>query len=111
MKLRASDKSLFLFTHGRSVWFLGLKDLALVKTNEQKPSFACSVYPNPATHWLSVQTEDEIGSIQLFDADGRELNLQIMNNRVDLTPLNAGCYFVRIYNTGGNYIVKKFFKK
>ena len=110
MKLRSSDKSLFLFTHGRSVWHLRLKDLSTVKTSEQRIPLACSVFPNPSSDWIYINSEAEIGNIQVFDSQGRELTLPAKENGIDLSPLTAGPYFVRIYDKNGNYTVKKIAK-
>ena len=110
MRLRVSDKSLFLFTHGRSVWFLRLKDFSVVPSKDGQLKLECDVFPNPAGRLLNIHTEVEIDHIQIFDAVGRELKLNVDGTQIDLSPLGIGYYFVRIYDRNGNYSVKKFYK-
>ena len=68
-----------------------------------------TVYPNPATDKVFIDTDANLISASLFAADGR-LVKKTMNNTLDLTDCNAGYYIVSIETQDGivnKQIIKK----
>lgn len=68
-----------------------------------------TVYPNPATDHLFIETEANLISASLFSADGR-LVKKVNANDIDLTDCNAGYYIVSIETENGvvnKQIIKK----
>ncbi len=68
-----------------------------------------TVYPNPATNNVFIETEANLISASLFSADGR-LVQQVNANDIDLTDCNAGYYIVSIETENGivnKQIIKK----
>lgn len=61
-------------------------------------SFELAVYPNPTDGMFKVNTTDDIRNIQLFDAVGRklEVDMNLNTGEVDGSNLPAGKYFLRI---------------
>ncbi len=55
MKLRANDRSLFLFTHGRGIFYLTLKDY-LTRTRQVREKIAIKIYPNPTSDFLNIES-------------------------------------------------------
>jgi hypothetical protein len=112
MKLRTDDKSLFLFTHGRGVWFLELDNLSANPTgvkNQIEPN-QWSVAPNPVENTLRINSDFEISSSQIFNLEGKEILHFDSQKQLDVSMLPQGLFFLRIYDTHGRYSVKKIVK-
>ncbi len=71
------------------------------------------VYPNPASDMLYFDTTGDIllNKVEIYDTIGKRiLSSQVNNNSVDISQLNSGVYFVKIYS-GESQITKKIIKK
>lgn len=56
-----------------------------------------SLYPNPAKNWLYITGNLDGAEIQLIDVQGRQQQAtSIAGNRIDISKLPSGIYFVRI---------------
>ncbi|MCC1484020.1 T9SS type A sorting domain-containing protein [Winogradskyella sp. E313] len=58
-----------------------------------------SIYPNPADDFITVESNNiEISSINIYDVLGKNVLSQkeLTNNRVDVSDLNEGVYFMKI---------------
>lgn len=107
MKLRIADKSIFLFTHGRSAWHLQLKDLKTVKSADISSLTNVKIYPNPVSQTLFLESEKSIRFVQIFDLNGREQTTTFEQGLIDVSHLASGMYLVKIFDGNGNFIVKK----
>jgi hypothetical protein len=110
MKLRASDRTLFLFTHGRGMFYLTLKDY-LTPTKEIAEKTDIKIYPNPTTDVLNISSKGPLSMVQVFDIKGRE----IITEKTSLTTipvgiLPTGVYFVRVFDTNGRFATMEFVK-
>ena len=110
LKLRASDKKLFLFTHGRGLWYLELKDLQDVVPTQDLAKFDFSISPNPARDFLRITTDIEIATTQIFDLQGRVLIEAKNETEIPISMLPDGFYFLKIYDKQGRFVSKKFLK-
>lgn len=77
-----------------------------------KPSaFSLAVYPNPATEFVTVNAENEIQSINVFDILGKSVITvnDVLTNKTDVkvNQLNPGLYFVAVEDLAGNTVAKK----
>ena len=65
------------------------------------------VYPNPANDYLNV--EGEMTSIEIYNTVGQRMMTKQVNSdtKIDLSGLNNGIYFLRVYNNG-EMAVRKF---
>ncbi len=112
MKLRKSDKQLFLFTHGRGVWNIELQNLnnvSPVKNVALEQNWTLS--PNPVTQRLMIDSDFDVKSAQVFDLNGREI-LSFQNEKqLDVSNLTSGFYVLRIYSEKGFFAMKKFVKE
>lgn len=70
------------------------------------------VYPNPVTDYLFVDHGNlTIDKINVVDLQGRNLNLNIENNRIDVSKCLAGMYLLKVYVVGNQTpLVLKFIK-
>lgn len=110
MKLRANDRSLFLFTHGRGMFYLTLKDY-LTRTKDLKAQIAVKIYPNPTTDVLNIESQTPLSITQVFDLKGREIWTESQTpTRINISSLATGVYFVRVFDENGRFATIKFVK-
>ncbi|MBC3844800.1 T9SS type A sorting domain-containing protein [Winogradskyella echinorum] len=66
------------------------------------------IYPNPAKDYITIESNVQISSVQVHDILGKKVISQneITNNRLDVSSLNNGVYFIKV-NANGNTITKK----
>ncbi len=74
-----------------------------------------SIYPNPVNEYVYIEISDElkIQTLSLFDIYGKLIRTEPVNNqnmKVDVQPLPAGFYFIRLENNEGSY-TKKLIKR
>jgi hypothetical protein len=76
-----------------------------------------SIYPNPANDFIEIQlSKNDLTSydISIFDITGKEILTQsLQQNKIDVTTLNSGMYFVKLMNAKSTEVlgVKKFVKE
>ncbi|MDI3480225.1 MAG: hypothetical protein PWQ14_1371 [Rikenellaceae bacterium] len=84
--------------------------------NEVTDNYNVSIYPNPATDYLIINTTiNENLKIEIYTIKGQSvISTECTNNasqmRIDISQLPAGMYFIRIANNQNN-ITKKFVKE
>ena len=64
-------------------------------------SLPFSFYPNPTTSILTLEAQQGIKHIALFDDKGRHCSVSWNQDQVDLSSLGSGCYYLKI--TVGDY--------
>lgn len=67
------------------------------------------VYPNPSADVVNVQSQNEINIIELYDLQGRLLQINQINTvsaQLDLTGRQSGIYFVKITTDKGSKVEK-----
>ncbi|MBP7478675.1 MAG: T9SS type A sorting domain-containing protein, partial [Chitinophagales bacterium] len=73
-----------------------------------------SIYPNPVHEVLSIESDEEMVSIEILDLIGsaqvKLSNLSSQESKVDLSSLSPSNYILRITMKSGNAIVKTFVK-
>ena len=69
------------------------------------------IYPNPAYEYLKVQSVTDIKELIIFDSFGK-IYISVKNtNKVNISNLISGIYFVKVSDINGNYKVEKVIKK
>lgn len=85
-------------------------ELSPLTAVEEIGEVAVAVYPNPAHDFVFVETSLGLKSIRLFNAVGQEVKsfpqLGAFKNKLDLSGLGAGIYFLEIRNEK-NRVVRK----
>jgi len=74
--------------------------------NEITNEHSVSIYPNPATDFLFINKNLSFFSYeyQLFNSIGKLVNSgKPENNKIDISKLNAGIYFMQIRTDKGNF--------
>lgn len=111
MKLRASDKNLFLFTHGRGVWHIELADLKSISPSKDINPIAFKIYPNPTNDILTIDSNFDINNIQIFDLTGKEILQQSNTQQINVSLLPKGVYLLKVFDFNGKFNVQKFIKQ
>ncbi len=65
-------------------------------------------YPNPVQSTLNIQSEMTFDNIQIYSLQGK-LMTKTTNNKIDVSLLSSGLYFVKLSDNGRS-ITKKFIK-
>ncbi len=68
-----------------------------------------AVYPNPATSVVNIS--GDVASIELFNSLGQEINVELKDNSIDISNLQAGVYFARIILANGEVVNTQIIKK
>ena len=77
-------------------------------------NFSIKLYPNPVHSAFNIQGNHKIGKIQVFDAVGNLVYSQLINQinaKINLSHLNKGSYFIKVYNQNNEEVVYKIFKE
>lgn len=83
-----------------------------LSTEEHSFSKSITIYPNPATDELFIQSETSIERLEIFDCSGRKIltNRQPDIKKIDIPHLVSGIYMIIIKTTDGNTNRMKFIK-
>lgn len=68
-----------------------------------------TIYPNPASDQITVDSQIEIEKIEVFSLHGNLLKSSL-SNQIDVSNLKDGVYFLKIYS-GGDFAMKKIIKE
>lgn len=83
-----------------------------LSTNETESRNEFTVYPNPTTDTITINSEMEIKTVQILDLNGRQINtLSYSDGPIHLGNLESGLYFVKITDVDGNTSSKKIIKR
>ncbi len=115
MRLRPSDRTLFLFTHGRGVWFIQLRDYIdggnVTSVADAGSKMKVNVYPNPASDILNIESDTPLSILQIFDLSGREILSDLnASNTVNIGMLQSGVYVIKLFDKNGRFTTRKFVK-
>ena len=79
-------------------------NIILILASLKENQFLTSIYPNPTNGEFRIISEQKIESVQLYDAQGKEINIvEIKNNTFNIQGLNSGVYSVEISTVKGKY--------
>ena len=69
-----------------------------------------SIYPNPADDFVYISSENVIKHVSIFDLSGKEIDVKMENNKIDVSKLIKGNYIISILTEKGK-VSKKLIKK
>lgn len=69
-----------------------------------------SVYPNPATDFIQINSLSTVKSIEIYDETGKLIKTETNGNRIDVKGLPSGVYMVNIKTEGRNFTEKVIIK-
>jgi hypothetical protein len=94
---------------------------APIETNDEQTVFAdltkddfnkdlvLQIYPNPTSNSVTVKSDSTIKTIQLYDAQGRLLQTQMINDNlqtIDLSAYATGIYYLSVSTSSGKQTQK-----
>ncbi|UOU97387.1 T9SS type A sorting domain-containing protein [Chryseobacterium daecheongense] len=82
--------------------------LAVKDTKVEKATI--SLYPNPASDILNVRTDAKIKEISVVDLAGKNVNVRMNDNSIDVRHLPIGTYLISVETNEGT-VTEKFIKK
>jgi len=102
IKIRTSDRKLFIFTHGRGAWTADLLEnpianVAITTKNDW------SVYPNPVSSVLHINAAFE--KCSLYNTEGKEV-AKTTQKQLNVASLPEGIYFLEIERKEGKSVKK-----
>lgn len=67
-----------------------------------------TVSPNPSNSIINIDSEQTIESVYLYNALGQQVleNVQMINNQIDISSVNAGVYFLKATSSLGSQTVQ-----
>ncbi|WP_167343116.1 T9SS type A sorting domain-containing protein [Nonlabens sp. SY33080] len=57
--------------------------------------FELKLYPNPANDHVTFSSSDDVHDVKLYDFSGKQINVQVENNIIDVSTLPSGMYIVK----------------
>lgn len=86
--------------------------LQMTSSNDNIATEAINVYPNPVRNIFHIETEIDVSSIDIlsFREELIQKNISLIDNSYDVSYLDSGVYFLRVYDRAGHVHVHKFAK-
>lgn len=69
------------------------------------------MFPNPVLDYITIKGIDNAKNIVIINMEGQEILKTDFKDRLDVTQLQKGVYFLRINDTYGKSYSLKFIKK
>lgn len=85
----------------------------LLGVNDTKPKNAqalLAIYPNPTSDVVNIKTDSKIKKVSVTDIAGKNANVRLNGNSVDVRHLPVGTYLISIETNEGT-VTEKFIKK
>jgi hypothetical protein len=60
-----------------------------------------SIYPNPVVNTLKIISDDRIEKIEVYDVQGRKINIEKLKKNLNFTEYSTGVYFLKVYTDKG----------
>ncbi len=85
--------------------FFKIKGVSIIDEVENKTKIL--IYPNPAQDFISIETDDKINSIKIYDTLGKLVkvldNSKVSELEIDISSLVSGAYYLEINCSGETY--------
>jgi len=98
------NTTLSVFKNGCQVDSTTQISINSLSLNESEQYF--NIYPNPASDFVIIKSSIDKLTIQIFDNNGRKV-IDTNNNKIDVSSLQNGIYFIRIITSNKNSFNKK----
>jgi hypothetical protein len=71
-------------------------------SNEDVEKSKTSIYPNPSSNWIHINSEQEFSSFSIYNVSGQQVLSHNLNTdqRLDISSLSKGMYFLKLENDG-----------
>lgn len=86
------------------------KSSTIVGTPELPLASQMRIYPNPASDYLNIESDDLILRSEVYSLTGKLMLQNNAGNRIDVTSLSPGTYMLKVY-TPGKAATQKFIRQ
>ncbi len=71
------------------------------------------IYPNPVSKYISIKigNSSSIAAVSIFNFLGKQIMKKMNTNKIDVSNLKDGIYFIKVRDIDGNITVSKIIKK
>lgn len=69
-----------------------------------------TIYPNPTYNFVTIDSSENISEMSLFTIQGKKLELQIDLDKIDISNLTPGIYFLKVKFENNSEVTKKIIK-
>lgn len=76
-----------------------------------QPQAGISIWPNPASTILHVNSTATFEKVHIYDISGKVLFSGTYQSEMDISPLKAGIYFISFYTSENTFYIQKFIRK
>lgn len=80
-------------------------------STDEQATIDFSVYPNPATDIVNIQSKTAISNVKMYNSLGQEVLSVNGKSSIDISGLNAGFYVLKARDVEGNLGVKRVIKQ
>ncbi|MBL7891232.1 MAG: T9SS type A sorting domain-containing protein [Bacteroidia bacterium] len=94
IRLRQSDRKLFIFTHGRGAWIADLPSLSTGFAEQLIAKRTVGIYPNPAREVLNIIKPGKFIA-KVFNAAGQLMLEKQVEDQLNIAALPPGVYFLK----------------
>ncbi|CAL2105641.1 Por_Secre_tail domain-containing protein [Tenacibaculum sp. 190524A02b] len=110
LKLRNSDKRLFVFTHGRGAWVVSVLKKSLTVKDFTK-SLDLEIYPNPVHKdgVISIKADNNLkfDKVNIYDKNGKKVIVTKNRKHINVSGLSSGVYILHIMKNKRIVFIKK----
>ncbi len=103
IRLKESNRKLYIFTHGRGAWTADLADQPTASV-ERLETIDLKVYPNPSSTHFKVDI-NSLDKMHLYGFDGKQI-LSTDQSALDIRGIPNGTYFLEILHSEGRSVEK-----
>lgn len=90
--IKDKDNGLWIGTHQEGLVLLR-ENISSTNLNHQE---IINIFPNPATDKLYIDSDVKIRNVDVFDFNGRKINITFFDNNLDVNTLAKGFYMLEI---------------
>ncbi len=101
------DIALANYLHGLII----LYNTSILAVDDVSRDIAISIYPNPATDYISVKTKEKIKKLELYDLSGRKVKEKFSTSQMNISEKTPGTYVLRVELTNGENFSTKIIKQ
>ena len=78
----------------------------IISNTASKENSTIKIYPNPCQDFITINGMTSSSNLSLFDLQSNQIQVKKDNDRIDLSNLNSGIYFLRIRKENENKTFK-----
>ncbi len=85
----------------------------LLAVNDPSKKIAVvKIFPNPVQDYINIESDRDFFAYEIIDESGRlVLNKDFKGNKIDISNLKTGLYFIKLKSSGNETNIVKFIKK